>query len=352
MQFRLAAAVAILIPSTTGTENTMNRTPETALVIGMSGGFGAATARALLRRGFNLRALSRHAAPGAEAGVSWVNGDALNAADVMAAARGATVIVHAAHPAGYRNWREHGVPMLANSIAAARHNGATLLFPGNIYNFGPDAGALLREDSPQRPLTRKGAIRVAMEHMLADASRAGLRALVLRCGDFFGPGARSSWFSQAMVRPGKPVRGVPYPGPHATGHAWAYLPDVGEAAAALLARRGEFAAFESFHFGGHWLPRGVEMAQRICEAAGLPHSRIGAFPWWAIHGLSPLVKTFREMLEMRYLWQTPLQLDNRKLVSLLGTEPHTPLPVAVRATLESLGCVAAAVPRMISSPAA
>ncbi len=42
---------------------------------------------------------------------------------------------------------------------------------------------------------------------------------------------------------------------------------------------------------------------------------------------------------MRYLWTTPLQLDNRKLVAFLGEEPHTPLDTALRDTLRGLGCL-------------
>jgi hypothetical protein len=53
--------------------------------------------------------------------------------------------------------------MLDSSIAAAKASGARILFPGTVYNFGPDAWPILREDSPQRPKTRKGAIRVEME---------------------------------------------------------------------------------------------------------------------------------------------------------------------------------------------
>jgi len=36
------------------------------------------------------------------------------------------------------------------------------------------------------------------------------------------------------------------------------------------------------------------------------------------------------MLELRYLWQRPIRLDNTKLVAFLGTEPHTPIDGAVR----------------------
>ena len=45
------------------------------------------------------------------------------------------------------------------------------------------------------------------------------------------------------------------------------------------------------------------------------------------------------MLEMRYLWEKEVRLDNSKLVGTLGSEPHTPLDVALRATLIGQGCL-------------
>ena len=40
---------------------------------------------------------------------------------------------------------------------------------------------------------------------------------------------------------------------------------------------------------------------------------------------------------MRYLWRNPLRMDNARLVSVLGREPHSPLDEAVEATLGGLG---------------
>ena len=57
--------------------------------------------------------------------------------------------------------------------------------------------------------------------------------------------------------------------------------------------------------------------------------------------LAPAVPLFRELKEMRYLWERPLRMGNGRLVALLGREPHTPLDAAVRATLEGLGCLQA-----------
>jgi nucleoside-diphosphate-sugar epimerase len=269
-----------------------------------------------------------------------VRGDAMNAAEVVAAAAGVSVVVHAANPPGYRNWKGLALPMLESTIAAAKSAGARVVLPGTVYNFGPDAFPRADESAPQRPKTRKGAIRVAMEERLREASRDGVRVLVVRAGDFFGPRAGNSWFSQGLVKPGKPLRSVTYPGKRDIGHAWAYLPDLAVTIARLLDREPDLQPFDVFHFGGHWFERGVDIADATRRAAGLPGAPIRRFPWFAIVLLSPFVETFREMLEMRYLWSSPLRLDNRKLVAFLGEEPHTPLDVALRDTLRGLGCVA------------
>jgi hypothetical protein len=47
--------------------------------------------------------------------------------------------------------------------------------------------------------------------------------------------------------------------------------------------------------------------------------------------------TWAGLVEMRYLWQTPHQLDNTRLLELLGTEPHTPLKTAAATALRDLG---------------
>src|SRR5450631_85812 len=156
-----------------------------ALVIGAAGGIGGETAAALARHGWSLRGLTRRPQPPSPF-IEWISGDAMNAADVLRAAEGATLIVHAANPPGYRNWETQVLPMLDNTIAAAKAVGARIVLPGTVYNFGPDAFPVLRETSPQNPTTRKGAIRVAMKKRLQAASEAGAPVLIVRAGDFFG----------------------------------------------------------------------------------------------------------------------------------------------------------------------
>jgi nucleoside-diphosphate-sugar epimerase len=308
----------------------------TALVLGITGGIGNEIALALLRRGWHVRALHRNPeSVSLPAGVECVRGDAMKREDVLAAARGVSTIVHAVNPPKYNNWSGLVLPMLDNTIAAARAERARIVLPGTIYNFGVGAFPVLSEYSPQQPHTRKGQIRVEMEKRLREATAQGVRTLIVRAGDFFGPQAGNNWFSQGLLAGSTNVRRVLYPGPRELGHSWAYLPDVAETVAKLLEADDRLEPFAVFHFRGHWLERGVEMAETICRVAGLRTTRIFTFPWWALRIASPFVEVCREMLEMRYLWNVPAQLDNTKLRSVIGQEPHTPLEEAVKQALAS-----------------
>lgn len=310
-----------------------------ALVIGATGGFGGETAERLTAHGWRVRALHRdpERVRATNPALDWVKGDAMVREDVIRAAGGAKAIVHAANPPGYRNWKGLAVPMLENAIAAATREGARILLPGNVYNYGPDAFPALSETSPQHPLTRKGAIRVGMETRLAEAAQAGAKVLILRAGDFFGVRSTAGWMGRVMFQAGKPVRSLTYPGPLGVRHAWAYLPDLAETAARLLDRDADLSAHASFHFGGHALT-GHEMVAAFEAALGrkLP---VKAFPWIALYAAGPFNETFRELLEMRYLWRETVTLSNSRLVEILGEEPHTPIETALRDTLAALGCV-------------
>ncbi len=307
-----------------------------ALVLGASGGIGGEVARTLAARGWAVRAMHRNP-EGRGDGLDWVKGDAMSAADVRRAAEGASLIVHAVNPPGYRKWATLVLPMLDNTIAAAQAAGAAILLPGTVYNYGPDAFPDLTEDSPQNPQTRKGAIRVAMEQRLAAAAAAGTPALVVRAGDFFGPQAGNNWFSQGLVKPGSTLSAITAPGKPGVGHQWSYLPDVAETMVRLV-EAGEPDGYATYHMAGHWDPDGTAMTEAIRRVAG-PGLPVRRFPWGLVRLAQPVVPVFRELAEMRYLWREPIRMANDRLVARLGSEPHTPLDEAVRTTLEGLGCL-------------
>jgi nucleoside-diphosphate-sugar epimerase len=314
-----------------------------ALVIGATGGIGAAVADRLLAGGWRVRALHRDPEAARRTsgrpGLEWVKGDAMVEAEVVAATDGVSLVVHGANPPGYRNWAGLQLPMLNAAIAAARAADARLVFPGTVYNDRTDAFPTLTEASPQHPATRKGAIRVRMEETLKAASEAGLRVLIVRSGDFIGPKPGNNWLAQGLLKPGKPVTAVSYPGPLSVPHCWAYLPDVAETMVRLAEDEANLGAYEVFHMRGQTLT-GDELVAAL-EAAVGRRLAVSRLPWFAIRAMAAFNETMREMLEMRYLWETPVLLDNSRLVARLGEEPHTPIVEALTAALVGLGCLPA-----------
>ncbi|AOW14786.1 epimerase [Hydrogenophaga crassostreae] len=316
---------------------------QTALVLGATGGIGGAIAAALLRHGWQIRGLARDAAqarrtaPQQLAGIQWIAGNAMQRDAVVRAADGAAVIVHAVNPPGYRDWDKCVLPMMANTIAAARAaGGARVVLPGTIYNFNPSTSAVVDGDTAQLPRSRKGMVRVAMERQLLGAAPE-VPSLILRAGDFFGPGARSSWFAQAMVKPGRPLRRIVNPA-RGSGHSWAYLPDLAEAFARLLDAPQRLRVIECLQFEGLVDTHGHALIDALNRSAGrtLPVFR---FPWWLMQALAPFGGFPREAADIASSWQNPMRLDNRRLEELIGPEPRTALDEAVHQTLVNLGCV-------------
>lgn len=319
------------------------------LVLGATGGVGGAVAARFLAHGWRVRALTRRpdaagSMPADLEGIEWVVGDAMSPLDVCRAAhdevgKPVDCIFHGLNPPKYQRWRELALPMLRNTMDAAKQSGARLLFPGNVYNYGPDAGAWVDEAAPQNPVTSKGQVRVEMEALLRHASDQGVRSIVVRAGDFFGRAGPSTWFATVMVKPGRPVRQVVLPAEPQVGHAWAYLPDLAETFYELATRESQLPAFESFHFDGHWLTHSIELVESIQRVCGIGPIKVKRAPWRLIAWLAPWVGLMREIHEMRYLWRVPLRMNNLKLVQLLGHEPHTPLDLAIQQALVDQGCL-------------
>lgn len=317
--------------------------PNTVLILGARGRFGLCAARAFAQAGWRVLGQTRPGAqvPSDGAAIEWV-GIALDDTQALAhAAQGASVVVHALNPA-YTNavWQRDVLPMTDAAIAITRTLGATLMVPGNVYNFGATMPPVLREDTPQAADTVKGQIRVAMEQRL---QRSGVRSVVIRAGDFFG-GGKGTWFDMAMVKDIRKGR-FTYPGAPGISTPWAYLPDLARTFVAVAQRRTELPTYEVLHFAGHritgqrWLDVLSTLAQAqswIKPGAALKMTQL---PWPIIRIGALVVPTWAALVEMRYLWQTPHALANGKLTALIGAEPHTPLAHAVQATLVDLGLV-------------
>jgi nucleoside-diphosphate-sugar epimerase len=307
------------------------------LILGAGGRLGHAAAQAFRKAGWGVTSLVR---PGsalhAPAGTLIREIDALDHAAVADVAQDNDVILHAASPI-LTEWSPLALRLAYSAVAAAEVTGATLVFPGNAFNYGSPLPSVIDERTPTRPSSRKGLLRVAVEERIAEAGERGTRAIILRGGDFYGCG-RGSWLDLVILK--QIVSGkLTYPGPLDLVHEWAYLPDFTAAMVRVVEQRHRLPAFESFGFSGHAVT-GRQFTDAIIAATG-QKLQVKMMSWWLIHALRPLVPLCRELSEIAYLWNEGHRIDGAKLAALIGPVPHTPLDLAVARALEDLDTAAA-----------
>jgi nucleoside-diphosphate-sugar epimerase len=274
---------------------------QTVLILGGKGKIGAHAAAAFWNAGWQVRHYER-------------------GTDMVQAAMGADAIVNGLNPPNYHNWAKLIPQITAQVIAAAQASGATVIIPGNVYNY-EGLGGEWSEHTPRRPHTRKGKIRVQMER---DYATSGVQTIVLRAGNFIDPDHNRdimSLFLMTGIAKGK----LTAPGAKDVVTTYCYLPDWGRAAVALAEKRSGLARFEDVPFPGHAFTL-EELRQTVQNALGRP-VRLSAFPWWIMTVASPFWELARELREMRYLWNTSHTMSGGKLAQLLpdfrGTDLRT-----------------------------
>ena len=303
------------------------------LVLGAAGRLGYVAAESFRDAGWNVVSQVRPGtAKQAPPRTRVVEIDALDHAAIGEAAHGADVVLHALNPT-YPLWCTQALPLAFSALTAAEQSGATLIFPGNLYNFGSPMPPAIDETTPMRPTSHKGRIRVAIEDRLQEAAEErGLRVIVVRAGDFFGSGI-GSWLDLVITRDITRLR-LTYPGPLDVVHEWTYLPNFASTLVQLAGMRAQFGGFETFCFPGHAAP-GREFTTAIAKVVQ-NRLQVKKMGWWLIKGLAPFVPLCRELAEIAYLWNEPHRIGGDKLRAAIGDVPHTPLDAAVARAIQNL----------------
>ncbi|MDH5232132.1 MAG: NAD(P)H-binding protein [Gammaproteobacteria bacterium] len=296
----------------------------TALVMGITGSFGAAVAQALAAQGWSIKALVREPAKCVMAisQLELVQGDASNIEDVRCAAQGVQLMVYGVNPSNY-DWEHKALPWLDVAAQVAEEFKLSLVFPGNVYVLNPAHGSEFDEQALLQPISRKGEIRLCMEQRLEQASRHGARIIIFRMGDFIGCDAKSSWMPFLIKQNDRGIV-LLAPGPMDIEHSYAYLPDAAKTVALLCDKTEQLKTFNVFHFRGHRFSF-THLAQVIRQNSNLKVKQ-KKFVWWPIQLLAPVVTLFRGMNEMAYLWSHVVNLNEQHLQQVLGVAiPHTDL---------------------------
>ncbi|WP_187260942.1 NAD-dependent epimerase/dehydratase family protein [Pontibacter beigongshangensis] len=304
------------------------------LVLGGTGSIGYAFTRELLAHQEHTTLLARNTRKaqklfGGHPCLTIAEGDANSPELLKKLAAGASHIFHGINYP-YPEWEGNMERITQYIIEAATPNKATILFPGNIYNYGLTQH--ITETSPEAPCSRKGRIRVHLEQLLKDAAAAGKCHVVnLRLPDFWGPNVLNEGIAPIFCG-ALAGKAMPWLIRNDIPHQLVYTPDAAKAFYQLSQLQPELPPYALYNFAGEVVPSIRAWQQQIAQLAGTsPRHKV--YSKGLVSFLSLFMPLMREIKEMAYLWGNTLLLHDDKLRHTLPQLTPTPMPEAIQQTL-------------------
>ncbi len=306
-------------------------------LFGAAGAIGGSIAAALRSQNQPYRVVGRTrreleskfgSDPGAEI-VTWNPDDP---ASVRAAARGVDTIFYLIG-VPYWQFELHPILMRKTLEGAIAEGVQRLVLIGTVYPFGRARTERVSEDHPREPHTFKGRMRKQQEDLVLEADAAGsIRATVLRLPDFYGPNLERSFLASAFQAATQGGR-AQLIGPIDTPHEFLYVPDTGPIALALAAEPRAFG--RSWNLAGPGVITQREFVEQVFQEAGRKPRYIVANKMMlrAMGLFNPLL---REVVEMHYLFETGVIMDDSALRGLLGEVHKTSYRDGIRQTLQEM----------------
>ncbi len=309
-----------------------------AAIFGAAGAIGPQVAAEFDRRGVPFRVVGRkraklEAAFGAMRSAEIFDADLGDLRSASAAARGIDTIIYSLG----LPYPSHGIfPGLMRTTlqAAVAMQVKRIVLVSNVYSYGVPRTVRVAETHPRLPQARKGQYRKEQEDLVLDAQKRGdTYGLVIRLPDFYGPGAENS-LANPIFHAAIEGRTANWLGPVNTAHEFVYVPDTGPVIVDLASSADAYG--EAWNYGGPGAINSLDFITRVYRAAGrAPKYRTAGVGLIKMIGwFNPL---FREFPEMLYLQETPVLLDDSKLLAKFPLTAKTPYDVGIRKTLEWMG---------------
>jgi nucleoside-diphosphate-sugar epimerase len=300
-------------------------------IFGATGAIGPVVVPELRSRGHRVRVVGRDTArlAGFGSGVEVVAADLMDPAGAAAAAAGMDAILYAVG-VPYHRFDLHP-PMMRTTVAAAKAAGVgRLIHISTVYPYGRPQAERVAENHPRDPHTFKGRMRKEQEDIVLEAhDPGGLQTLVLRPPDFYGPTAANSLVAYALkaMLAGKPADLL---APVNTPHEWIYVPDLAPVLADLFALDHGYGT--AYNVAGAGVLTERQFIGKLFAAANRP-VKVREAGTMLLRVLGLFNPMMRELVEMSYLYETPVLLDDAKLNALLGGLRKTSYDDGIRATV-------------------
>jgi nucleoside-diphosphate-sugar epimerase len=298
-------------------------------ILGSGGAVGVELARALKQHTDVIRLVSR-TPDKVNSDDQLLSADLTVPEDVHKAVAGSEIIyLTVGLPYNAEVWQSTWPVIMQNVIDACKAHDSKLVFFDNIYMYDPDYLGSMNEETPIRPVSKKGVVRAQIAQMIMDEVESrSLQAIIARCADYYGPsiqntsmltetvfknfhnGKKANWLSSIDYR-----------------HSFTFTPDAGKATA-LLGNTAD-AYDQVWHLPTTPNPfTGKEMIEAIAKEMGVePKIQVASKIMVRLIGLfNPIMK---ETIEMIYQYDRDYVFDSSKFIQRFNFTP-TPYLEGIR----------------------
>lgn len=311
-----------------------------AIVIGATGGTGAAVAEELVKRGIKTVAFGRSrqkleqlsARLGHPKHLSIAIGDAFRPDNIVSAAEGAEVMFHCAN-VPYHEMVSKLIPLGESIMEAADRLRLKVVAIDGIYPYGRRQMDRVTEEHTKQPHTKKGKTRLAYEKMLFNERWSKTKVMIVRLPDYYGPTANEASYLGSTLESIAAGKMAFFIGNMHVPREFVYLPDAAFMITELAAREDAYG--QNWHIPGAGVISGKEIVRIARQASGstktvIPLGRVGL----SLLGLA--VPVMKEVVEMLYLTEEPLVLSGDKYERLIGPARATKFEVGIMNTVRAL----------------
>ncbi len=307
----------------------------THVVFGAAGGLGSAIVRNLVGAGHHVCAVVRNAERARQIlpeGIRLEVADVADPKSAHKACQDAAVLYHCIN-VPFDSWETVLPKVTDNILACARDSGAVLLWPGNVYGYGPLQKIPATEGHPLAATGKKGQLRNRVEKQLLDAHQAGqARVVIPRFPHFYGPNV-SSPLSLPIFRTAMSGAPANWPGKPDVPHDLIYIDDAAAACVLLATTNG--AMGQAWHVPGPGPLTGRQFIEMVYATAGTEPS-IEPLGEDALKFSGGAMADTAELTDLMYLYEQPLVLDGSKFARAFPSFRFTPHAEAVSRTFDWL----------------
>ena len=288
-------------------------------ILGSSGVIGNELAKSLTQYTNKIRLVSRNPKK-VNPTDELFTANLLKAEEVLKAVEGSE-IVYLTVGIQYKTsmWQQQWPLIMKNVIEACKQNNSKLVFFDNVYVYGRVNG-WMKEDTPIKPISRKGEVRKQVTEMLMNEVKNGnLKAIIARAADFYGPNTPLSFVTVTVFENFKKEKKAMWFIDAERKHSFTYTPDAGKATAIL--GNSDSAYNQVWHLpSDRNVLTGKEFIELSAEAFGVK-PEYTVLKKWMIKMAGLFNSNIRESVEMLYQNDSDYLFDSTKFEKAFNFRP-------------------------------